>query len=250
MGAAWVFALEEKFNTWDRTGFPEIAAILQNLGKADKTTDEIFDDYVHNFNKQANSATRLQKEVNNYVRCVRAMQAASKSLFDQINEMYELEWTDRDVLVIQSQNLEMLWADFSQKLIEQVAAPLSHHMAQFPEYRSKIEKRGRKLLDYDSNRHALEALQSNPKKRDDGKIGKVREQLEDSRRNYETLNWELHQELPALYDSRIPFLVSNFQTICAAEALFHSECAKVHSELEGVTDKLGREARSGIFNVK
>jgi hypothetical protein len=44
---------------------------MQNLGKADKTTDEIFDDYVHNFNKQANAATRFQKEVNNYVRCVR-----------------------------------------------------------------------------------------------------------------------------------------------------------------------------------
>ncbi len=67
-----------------------------------------------------------------------AMQAASKSLFDTINEMYELEWTDRDVLVIQSQNLEMLWADFSQKLVEQVAAPLGHHMAQFPEYRVSV----------------------------------------------------------------------------------------------------------------
>lgn len=37
----------------------------------------------------------------------------------------------------------------------------------------KISKRGRKLVDYDSSRHHLEALQT-AKKRDDIKIRKVR----------------------------------------------------------------------------
>lgn len=45
--------------------------ILQNLGKVDRTADEIFDDHLNNFNRQQASANKLQKEFNNYIRCVR-----------------------------------------------------------------------------------------------------------------------------------------------------------------------------------
>lgn len=42
----------------------------------------------------------------------------------------------------------------------------------FTNLQEKIAKRGRKLVDYDSSRHHLEALQA-AKKRDDIKINKV-----------------------------------------------------------------------------
>lgn len=45
--------------------------LLQNLGKVDRTADEIFDEHLQNFTKQQNAANRLQKEFNNYIRCVR-----------------------------------------------------------------------------------------------------------------------------------------------------------------------------------
>lgn len=45
--------------------------LLQNLGKVDRTADEIFDEHLTNFNRQQNNATRLQKEFNNYIRCIR-----------------------------------------------------------------------------------------------------------------------------------------------------------------------------------
>ena len=41
------------------------------MGKVDRTADEIFDDHVQNFNKQQNAANKLQKELNNYIRCVK-----------------------------------------------------------------------------------------------------------------------------------------------------------------------------------
>lgn len=65
------------------------------------------------------------------------------------------------------------------------------------------------------------------KKRDDAKIAKGREQLEDAKRTYEILNSELHDELPALFDSRILFLVTNLQTLFNAEHTFHDESSKV-----------------------
>merc|ERR1711936_1294761 len=67
---------------------------------------------------------------------------------------------------------------------------------------------------------------------------------------YEILNSELHDELPALHDSQILFLVTNMQTLFAAEDVFHSETAKVYGELEGVVDKLAKEAQRGTLPRK
>lgn len=82
-------------------------------------------------------------------------------------------------------------------------------------------------MDYDSQRHAFQSLQSNPKKRDELKVTRGKELLDEAKRTYEQLNSELHDELPALYDSRVLFLVTNLQTLFAAEQVFHAESAKV-----------------------
>ncbi len=99
--------------------------ILQNLGKADKTTDEIFEEHLQNFNLQQLNANRLHKDVSNYIRCVRAMQSASKSLMETVGETYEPQWVGHDLLFVQAQNQEMLWADLAHKLSDQVLIPLT-----------------------------------------------------------------------------------------------------------------------------
>ena len=50
--------------------------------------------------------------------------------------------------------------------------------------RKKIEKRGRKLVDFDGERHGLQALQSNPR-RAEAKLSRQRENLEAAKRTYE-----------------------------------------------------------------
>merc|ERR1711909_218448 len=223
--------------------------ILQNLGKADKTTDEIFDEHLLNFNTQQVNSTRLHKDINNYLRCIRAMQTASKNLMETLSDIYEKEWVGQDMLYVQAQNNEMLWADLAHKLSDQVVIPLNTYQAQFPEMRKKIDKRGRKLIDFDAERHAVQQMQNNPN-RNEAKFIKAKEQMENAKRTYEVLNSELHDELPALHDSRILFLVTNMQTLFAAEEVFHSETAKVYSELEGVVDKLAKEAQRGTLPRK
>ncbi|XP_017797993.1 PREDICTED: amphiphysin isoform X2 [Habropoda laboriosa] len=254
---------------------------LQNLGKVDRTADDIFDEHLQNFMRQQNAANRLQKEFNNYIRCVRgsqmtseccpsiepwrsceecniccywkrvtSVQAASKTLMDSLNEIYESQWTGHDLLYVQAQNLDMLWQDFTHKLADQVLVPLNTYQSQFPEMRKKIDKRGRKLVDYDSQRHNFQSLQCNPRKRDELKVSRGKELLEEAKRTYEQLNSELHDELPALYDSRVLFLVTNLQTLFAAEQVFHTESAKVYSELEAIVDKLANESQRGSYTLK
>ncbi|KAL7048694.1 hypothetical protein ACKWTF_003443 [Chironomus riparius] len=225
--------------------------ILQNLGKVDRTADEIFDEHLNNFQLQQSSANRLQKEFNNYIRCVRAVQVASKSLMEAITEVYEPTWSGSEALYGQASSIEVLWQDFSHKLGDQVLIPLNTYTAQFPEMRKKIDKRGRKLVDYDSQRHSFQNLQANAAKRkDDVKLTKGREQLEEAKRTYEILNTELHDELPALFDSRILFLVTNLQTLFASEQMFHNEISKIYSELEAIVDKLATESQRGSYTLK
>merc|ERR1712062_889810 len=223
--------------------------ILQNLGKSDKTTDEIFEEHLMNFNTQQVNSTRLHKDINNYLRCIRAMQTASKNLMETLSDIYEKEWVGQDMLYIQAQNNEMLWADLAHKLSDQVVIPLNTYQAQFPEMRKKIDKRGRKLIDFDAERHAVQQMQNNPN-RNEAKFVRAKESMENAKRTYEILNSELHDELPALHDSRILFLVTNMQTLFAAEEVFHSETSKVFSELEAVVDKLAKEAQRGTLPRK
>jgi formylmethanofuran dehydrogenase subunit E-like metal-binding protein len=64
-----------------------------------------------------------------------AVQAASKTLMDSLNEIYESNWVGHDLLYVQAQNIEMLWQDFSHKLGDQVLIPLNTYQSQFPEMR-------------------------------------------------------------------------------------------------------------------
>ncbi|XP_050419741.1 myc box-dependent-interacting protein 1 isoform X1 [Adelges cooleyi] len=217
---------------------------LQNLGKVDRTEDEIFNEHLQNFSKQQNSANKLQKEFTNYIRCVRAVQVASKSLMDTLNEMYESQWVGHDHMCTHSNNLDMLWSDYSHKLADQVLIPLNTYQAQFAETRKKIDKRNRKLVDYDSQRHSNQLASTNNgvgKKKDEAKMMKAKEQFDEVKRKFDLINSELHDELPALYNSRVLFLITNLQPYFAAEQLFHNESSKVFAEMESIVDKLAND---------
>lgn len=167
---------------------------------------------------------------------------------DCLSEIYEPEWPAHDQIPVKGQAIEIYWEDLCHKVNDQVTIPLSTYLSQFSEIRAKIAKRGRKLVDYDSARHTVESLEIKSGKKDEIKIAKSREAMEEARRLYEVLNRELHDELPALFDSRIPFLISSLQTLFASETTFHTESSKVYSQLSDLVDTLALEARKGVFH--
>jgi len=178
------------------------------------------------------------------------MQAASKSLMDTLTEMYEQGWIGSEQLPVKTQVMEMIWDDFCHKLNDQVGVPIATYLSQFPEIRNKIAKRGRKLVDYDKCRHNLQSLQQPNRKREEMKIGKAKERLDDARKLYEVINNELHDELPALYDSRISFLVTNLQTMFTSETQFHNENAKLFNQLSEVVENLSLENQKGKYRTR
>nr|KAF6493793.1 bridging integrator 1 [Rousettus aegyptiacus] len=146
--------------------------VLQKLGKADETKDEQFEQCVQNFNKQLNEGTRLQKDLRTYLASVKAMHEASKKLNECLQEVYEPDWPGRDEANKIAENNDLLWMDYHQKLVDQALLTMDTYLGQFPDIKSRIAKRGRKLVDYDSARHHYESLQT-AKKKDEAKIAKL-----------------------------------------------------------------------------
>ncbi|KAL4229222.1 Histone deacetylase complex subunit SAP18 [Mactra antiquata] len=200
--------------------------VLQSLGKQGRTTDEILVEDCQRLEKQQEVANRFQKDLRNYVNCARALSVASKTFYTTVSETYEPEWENHAQITEILTNMDMLWQDYLQKLHDQVQEPLVKYLATIPQIKSRVAKRGRKLIDYDNAKHGVE-VQQNAKKKDESKIAKAQDDLEQAKKIYEDLNNELHQELPEFYNSRVNFYGNLFQSLFTAENVFQTEAGKV-----------------------
>ncbi|XP_043380993.1 myc box-dependent-interacting protein 1 isoform X4 [Chelonia mydas] len=223
--------------------------VLQKLGKADETKDEQFEQCVQNFNKQLAEGSKLQKDLRTYLASVKAMHEASKKLTECLQEVYEPEWPGRDDTNKIAENNDLLWVDFHQKLVDQALLTMDTYLGQFPDIKSRIAKRGRKLVDYDSARHHFESLQT-AKKKDETKIAKAEEELVKAQKVFEEMNLDLQEELPSLWNSRVGFYVNTFQSIAGLEENFHKEMSKLNQNLNDVLMNLDKQYSSNAFPIK
>ncbi|KAF3824550.1 hypothetical protein GH733_008835 [Mirounga leonina] len=230
-------------------GKPSVVLVLQKLGKADETKDEQFEQCVQNFNKQLTEGTRLQKDLRTYLASVKAMHEASKKLNECLQEVYEPDWPGRDEANKIAENNDLLWLDYHQKLVDQALLTMDTYLGQFPDIKSRIAKRGRKLVDYDSARHHYESLQT-AKKKDEAKIAKAEEELIKAQKVFEEMNVDLQEELPSLWNSRVGFYVNTFQSIAGLEENFHKEMSKLNQNLNDVLVSLEKQHGSNTFTVK
>ncbi|KAM4538552.1 myc box-dependent-interacting protein 1b isoform 2-T2 [Fundulus diaphanus] len=254
--------------------------VLQKLGKADETRDTAFEELVASFNKQMTEGSKLQRDLKAYLAAVKAMHDASRRLQDCLADMYEPDWfgkEEMDALVEEMIEKEMdnnledtdtLWLDYHQNLTDKALLCMDTYLAQFPEIKSRIAKRERKLVDFDSARHHFSSLQKG-KKKDEAKIAKpaallemaapswaqglisahqvaqtnlsynqAEEDLGRAQKIFEELNVELQDELPTLWDSRVGVYVGTFQSLAGHQEKFHKEMSKLSQNLNDIMTKL------------
>ncbi|XP_053570400.1 amphiphysin [Bombina bombina] len=223
--------------------------VLQKLGKADETKDEQFEEYVQNFKRQEAEGSRLQREMRGYLAAIKGMQEASLKLTESLHEVYEPEWYGRDDVKLVGEKCDVLWEDFHQKLVDGALLTLDTYLGQFPDIKNRIAKRSRKLVDYDSARHHLEALQ-NAKRRDEGRISKAEEEFQKAQKVFEDFNTDLQEELPSLWSRRIGFYVNTFQNLSGLEAKFHKEIIGLCHKLYEVMNKLGDQHADKAFTIQ
>uniref|UniRef100_A0A8C3JK43 Amphiphysin n=1 Tax=Calidris pygmaea TaxID=425635 RepID=A0A8C3JK43_9CHAR len=217
--------------------------------KADETKDEQFEEYVQNFKRQEAEGSRLQRELRAYLAAIKGMQDASKKLTESLHEVYEPDWYGREDVKMIGEKCDELWEDFHQKLVDGSLLTLDTYLGQFPDIKTRIAKRSRKLVDYDSARHHLEALQSS-KRKDEGRITKAEEEFQKAQKVFEEFNTDLQEELPSLWSRRVGFYVNTFKNVSSLEAKFHKEIAVLCHKLYEVMTKLGDQHADKAFTIQ
>uniref|UniRef100_A0A8C1YKD0 Myc box-dependent-interacting protein 1 n=1 Tax=Cyprinus carpio TaxID=7962 RepID=A0A8C1YKD0_CYPCA len=232
--------------------------VLQKLGKADETKDTAFEEEVAKFNKQLIDGSKLQKDFKAYLAAVKTMHECSKRLHDCLAEMYDPEWFGKEEVDSIAEDTDLLWQDFHQNLVDNALISMDTYLAQFPDIKARIAKRERKLVDFDSARHHFASIQKS-KKKDEVKISKplalvemaapgwaqgiitahqiaqtnlsrsqAEEDLGRAQKVFEEINYELQEELPTLWDSRVGLYVNTFQSVAGLELKFHKDMGKVN----------------------
>ncbi|XP_029568238.1 myc box-dependent-interacting protein 1-like isoform X3 [Salmo trutta] len=251
--------------------------VMQKLGKADETRDVAFEEGVINFNKQYTEGSKLQKDLRVYLAAVQTMHESSKNLKECLSDMYEPEWYGKDDVDCIVEDTDVLWTDFHQKLVDNALISMDTYLGQFPDIKSRIAKRDRKLVDYDSARHNQSSTNKGKKGKDGGiKITKpvslleratpvwaqgilsahniaqsnlsrnqAEDELERAQKVFEEINEDLQEELPSLWNSRVGFYVSTFQSMAGFEEKFHKEMGKLDQNLYDVLVKLERQDMCG-----
>ncbi|XP_047456289.1 myc box-dependent-interacting protein 1 isoform X5 [Mugil cephalus] len=245
--------------------------VLQKLGKADETKDIAFEEGVINFNKQYAEGSKLQRDLRAYLEAVKAMHESSKNVQACLADMYEPEWYGKNEVDSIVEDCDVLWTDYHQKLVDHALISMDTYLGQFPDIKARIAKRDRKLVDYDSARHNYAATHKTKKKDGGIKITKpsslleratpgwaqgilsahnvaqsslsrsqAEEELERAQKVFEEINIDLQEELPSLWNSRVGFYVSTFQSLAGFEEKFHKEISRLDQDLYDILDTLER----------
>ncbi|XP_076768224.1 bridging integrator 2 isoform X2 [Arvicanthis niloticus] len=243
-GAAGLFAkqMQKKFSRAQEK-------VLQKLGKTVETKDERFEQSASNFYQQQAEGHKLYKDLKNFLSAVKVMHESSKRISETLQEVYSSDWDGHEDLKAIVGNNDLLWEDYEEKLADQALRTMENYVSQFNEVKERIAKRGRKLVDYDSARHHLEAVQ-NSKKKDEAKMAKAEEDFSKAQVVFEDLNQELLEELPILFNSRIGCYVTVFQNISNLRDVFYREMSKLNHNLYEVMSKLEKQHSNKVFVVK
>ncbi|CAJ1084570.1 bridging integrator 2a [Xyrichtys novacula] len=247
--------------------------VLQRLGRTVETRDDQFEQSLQNFVDQQTDGNRIYKDLRHYINSVRGnkkflrmlllvfctslmncpaitdMREASRRLSQSLFDAYENDWAAGEDLGAIVEGEDLLWNDYEVKLIDQAIRTMESYVSQFPDVKEKVAKRGRKLVDYDSSLHHLEALQT-AKKRDDVKINKADEEMHAAKSVYESINSELKEELPQLYDSRIGCYVSVFSALSNLRQTFYKEMCTLNQDLHSVVKELQAQYPDKVFAVR
>uniref|UniRef100_A0A671RZ26 Myc box-dependent-interacting protein 1 n=1 Tax=Sinocyclocheilus anshuiensis TaxID=1608454 RepID=A0A671RZ26_9TELE len=253
--------------------------VLQKLGKADETKDTAFEEEVAKFNKQLADGTKLQKDLKAYMAAVKTMHECSKHLQDCLAEMYDPEWFGKEEVDSIAEDTDLLWQDFHQKLVDDALISMDTYLAQFPDIKARIAKRERKLVDFDSARHHFASIQKS-KKKDEAKIAKplalvekaapgwaqgiitahqiaqtnlsrsqAEEELGRAQKVFEEINYDLQEELPTLWDSRVGLYVNTFQSVAGLEEKFHRDMGKLNQNLSDIMTKLDEQRLTNVLCI-
>ncbi|PWN53918.1 putative RVS161-protein [Violaceomyces palustris] len=200
--------------------------LMQKTGQVDKTIDTDFQEEESKYKQMEKETIALQKEAKAYLDAIRSLSSAQARIAETVDGFYN-DSSDaamaanaykRAVEELDTKTAREIDAPYRATVLE----PIGKLCSYFPEINKTIEKRHKKLLDYDAARTKHRKLMEKPSD-DPIKLPKAEKELEDAKVIFETLNEQLMDELPQLLDLRIPYLDPSFEAMVRMQAKFAEE---------------------------
>ncbi|CEH15978.1 bar-domain-containing protein [Ceraceosorus bombacis] len=200
--------------------------VMQKTGQVDRTVDSEFADEEARYRALEKEVLALQKEAKGYLDAIRLLAASQSRVAETVDEFF-IDHSDaamaanaykRSTDELDAKTARELDAPYRATVLEPVGKLASF----FPEINRTIEKRNKKLLDYDSARTRHRKLLEKPSD-DPTRLPRAEKELEEAKILFESLNDQLMTELPQLLELRIPYLDPSFEAMVRMQAKFAEE---------------------------
>ncbi|KAI9020527.1 hypothetical protein DFJ74DRAFT_673532 [Hyaloraphidium curvatum] len=210
-------------------------SIMQNFNMVEKTVDKEFEDEEKRFRNFESKVNRLAGEVKGTLDSTRAITLSQKSAAEAVEAFYDaqqelchaaMEYRKRAEEVD-----EQLRSEFDESYRLTVLEPMQHLAAALPEVKLAMDKRAKKLLDYDAQRAKVRKLVEKPDS-DASKLPRNEGKLHEYRQAYESLNQLLLNEIPRLIDARVPAMDPSVEALIKANLIFWRRALGRLEELE------------------
>ncbi|PWN88458.1 putative RVS161-protein [Acaromyces ingoldii] len=200
--------------------------LMQKTGQVERTIDSEFSDEHARYKQFEKETLSLQKEAKAYLDSIRSLASSQARIAETVDGFYNdsseaamaANAYKRAVDELDSKTARDLDAPYRATVLE----PIGKLCSYFPEINKTIEKRNKKLIDYDAARSRHRKLIDKPSD-DATKLPRAEKEYEDAKVIFEAMNQQLLEELPQLVDLRIPYLDPSFEAMVRMQARFAEE---------------------------
>ncbi|GAA6062295.1 hypothetical protein JCM10212_004383 [Sporobolomyces blumeae] len=213
------------------SGFKKAASragtqLSMKVGSVERTDDSTFKVEDEKFKVLEKNSTALHKEAKAYLDAVRSVSASSTRIGTTLDMFFGTDAGEaamsanaykRAVEEMEGNIARTIDAPYRATVLE----PIGKFNSYLPEVRNAINKREKKLLDYDAAR--AKARKLNSKDSDPVSLRQADTEEEQAREIFQALDSQLKEELPQILDLRIPYLDPSFECMIRLQSHFATD---------------------------
>ncbi|KAL7411021.1 BAR-domain-containing protein [Mrakia frigida] len=225
--------------------------LMQKTGQVDRTIDSELDGEVAKYKTLEKELNSLQKDAKQYLDAMRAMTSSEVRLAETIEIFFQAaELSSEGAMAGHAYKRAVdeldtgVGRDLDVPYRHTVLEPVGRFCSFFPTINSAIDKRNKKLLDYDAARSRMRKLAE--KGSDDvTKLPRAQQENDEAEAIYEVLNSTLMEGLPQLVELRVPYLDPSFEAMVRCQLKFAEEG---YEKMSGVQRYFAETVRDDYAN--
>ncbi|KAF9507067.1 hypothetical protein BS47DRAFT_1373979 [Hydnum rufescens UP504] len=197
---------------------------MQKTGQIERTVDRDFAEESAKFKAYEREALALQKDSKTFLDAMRTLAGTQVKVSESIDVFYNAGDRMSDGAMAASayrRSVDELDSLASSQMVIR-SEPAGKMVSYFPAINGLIDKRNKKLLDYDAARSKLRKLEGKPDN-DPTKLPRAEKEYEEAKAIFDVLNEQLITELPQFLDLRVPFFDPSFEAMIRLQSKFAEE---------------------------